>query len=265
MKSFEDLDFYCLDNLPPILLSALVDLIESAGFTHVAISLDVRSHGTFGEALEAVDAVIARGVPAEMLFLEASDETLVRRYSETRRKHPLAETGSLTEAIAAERAALEPLRTRAAAVWDTTGQTLGRLKARIAQTYAQGAEPHTIQVVMIAFGYKHGLPLEADLVFDVRFLPNPNYIDSLRPQTGLAPEVRAYLEAQAETTALLAHLTSLLDYLMPLYVAEGKSTVTIAVGCTGGRHRSVYIASRLGAYLAAGAQRVVYVNRDIDR
>lgn len=266
MKSFEDLDFYCLDNLPPVLLPGLLEVVQAAGRDRVAVALDVRTHGRFGEGLEAIEAAGAGGDVPEVLFLDARDEVLVRRYSETRRKHPFAHKGPLSAAIAAERDSLAPLRARADEVWDTSELTQGALKVRIAQRFGEGSGEHRIQVAVVSFGYKYGLPLDADLVFDVRYLPNPNYIDALRPLTGLDPEVRAYLEAQAQTAETIRRFGELLDYLMPQYADEGKSALTIAVGCTGGRHRSVYVAAQLAAHVAAaGPYDVITVNRDAER
>lgn len=264
MKSFEDLGFYCLDNLPPALLPQVVKLANDAAFSRIAIAPDVRTMGMFGDALEAVDAIARIGYPAEILFLDASDETLVRRYSETRRKHPFASRGHLTAAIGAERAALGNLRARADLIWDTTTLTLGQLKERIAHAFMRDPDEHRLAVNLIAFGFKYGLPLDADLVFDVRFLPNPYYSDELRPLTGADAPVAAYLEAIPQTAAFLEHLEGLLDFLIPEFIHEGKSALTIAIGCTGGRHRSVYLARRIQARLTANAALdVQIVNRDL--
>ncbi len=248
LKSFEDLGYHTLDNLPPALACNIVTLATHDGIDRIALSLDVRTGGAFGDALSALDAIAACGVEVELLFLDASDDALVRRYSETRRRHP-TESGSLAGAIARERVALEPLRDRANAVWDTTGMTLATLKTRIFATYGDDVAADRFAVYVIAFGFKHGVPLDADLVFDVRFFPNPYYVPELRDLTGLDAAVAAFMEAQPVTVPFLERLWAFVDFLIPLYRREGKSRVTIAIGCTGGRHRSVYIARRLAQHL----------------
>jgi UPF0042 nucleotide-binding protein len=251
MKSFEDLGFYCVDNLPPRLLGELVTLCLDAQVERLALALDVRSGGPLGDALDALAHLERRGLTFDVLFLDASDDTLVRRYSETRRRHPFADVGVLSGAIAAERVALADLRERADHMWDTSGMTHAILKARIVATYADDLNVPLLDVKVVAFGFKFGLPLDADLVFDVRFLENPNYVPELRDLTGADPAVRRYLEDLEQTGPFLERLFALVDYCVPLYVAEGKSRLTIAIGCTGGRHRSVYVADQLAAHLRA--------------
>ncbi|MBV8368064.1 MAG: RNase adapter RapZ [Candidatus Eremiobacteraeota bacterium] len=266
MKSFEDFGFACLDNAPPVLARRFVELGEAAGYTNAALALDVRTLGPFGDAVAALDELAANGTSPEVLFLDAEDETLIRRYSETRRRHPFGENGlGLAEAIAAERASLATLRDRANVVWDTSQLTLGQLKDRIATTFA-GADARRLRVALVAFGFKYGLPLDADLVFDVRFLPNPNYVEGLRELTGADEPVAAYLEAVPDTEAFLARAISLLDFLIPRYEREGKSQLTIAIGCTGGRHRSVYLGRRLQQHLTeTTSAAVTFDARDVNR
>jgi len=249
MKAFEDLGFYCLDRLPPALSGDLVTLAEEASVERLALSLDTRVGGVFGDPLAALEALDRRGIAFDLLFLEASEETLVRRYSETRRRHPRECAGSLSQAIVLERAELAPLRERATLVLDTSAFTHGALKANIVASYANEPSLHRLAVGVVAFGFKFGVPRDADLVFDVRFLPNPNYVPELKALTGRDAPVAQFMEAIPETTAFLARLFGMIDFLLPLYVAEGKSRLTIAIGCTGGRHRSVYVAERLTAYL----------------
>jgi RNase adapter protein RapZ len=245
MKSLEDFGFACLDNAPPVLARPFVTLVDDAGRGNAALALDVRTLGPFGDAVAAIDGLERDGLRPEVLFLDAEDETLIRRYSETRRRHPYGENGiGLAEAIGAERAALAGLRDRADFVWDTTRLTLGQLKDRIGTTFL-GADARRLRVAVVAFGFKYGIPLDADLVFDVRFLPNPNYVDALRDLTGADAPVAAFLEGIADTEPFLRHVFGLLDFLIPRYEQEGKSQVTIAVGCTGGRHRSVYVGRRI--------------------
>jgi UPF0042 nucleotide-binding protein len=253
MKSFEDLGFHCLDNLPPRMAGELVALCEEAGVARLALALDVRSHGPFGEAHDALAQLTARGIEYEVLFLDAGDATIVRRYSETRRRHPFETAGVLMNAIASERAALADLRDRANRIWDTSGMTHAMLKARIAAAYADGPQVPRLITRVVAFGFKFGIPLDADLVFDVRFLPNPHYIAELHDLTGADEPVARYMEAIPATNAFLERLFALVDFLIPFYVDEGKARLTIAIGCTGGRHRSIYIAERLVAHLRAFA------------
>jgi len=253
MKSFEDLGFYCLDNLPPALVVDFVTLLERAGISRVALSLDVRIHGPLGDAVTALAELRARAVPFDVLFLDASDDTIVRRYSETRRRHPWADpaaaTLGLADAIRRERVELETLRAGATRVWDTSSLTQSTLKTRIVATYAADEPTASMAVRIVAFGFKFGLPLDADLLFDVRFFRNPNYDPDLKALTGADRAVEKFMEALPETEPFLAHLFGTIDYLLPLYVAEGKARLTIAIGCTGGRHRSVYIARRLAAHI----------------
>ena len=251
MKSFEDLGFHCVDNLPPTLVDELVALCADAGVERLALALDVRSGGLLGDALAALAQLDGRGLRYDLLFLDATEDTLVRRYSKTRRRHPLEEQGALTGAIAAERRVVADLRERADRVWDTSDMTQSMLKARIAAAYADDLDIPMLDVKVVAFGFKFGVPLEADLVFDVRFLSNPNYVPALRDLTGADEPVRRYMEALDTTEPFLNRLFALIDFCVPLYVAEGKSRLTIAVGCTGGRHRSVYVADRLAAHLLA--------------
>jgi len=267
MKSFEDLGYYCLDNLPPNLSMALVALVEQGGIHRVAIALDVRTHGPFGDPLAALEALTEAGFAPDLLFLDASDEALVRRYSETRRRHPFAnDADHLTVAIAKERASLAPLRDRARHVWDTSHLTHGMLKSRIQSTFLGPNGAVKLRVALLAFGFKFGVPLDADCLFDVRFLPNPHYVPELRPLTGDDAPVAAYLEAIPETGTFLEKTLALLDFLMPEYRKEGKSQVTIGIGCTGGRHRSVYLMRRIQAHLAADPSLVVSAEmRDIER
>jgi UPF0042 nucleotide-binding protein len=249
MKSLEDFGFACLDNAPPVLARQFVALAEEAGYANAALAPDVRTLGPFGDAVAAIDGMDGVGGKLDVLFLDAEDDTLIRRYSETRRRHPFGEEGiGLAEAIAAERASLAAVRDRATVVWDTTRLTLGQLKERIGTAFA-ASEARRLRIAIVSFGFKYGVPLDADLVFDVRFLPNPNYVEGLRELTGSDAPVAAYLEAIPDTEAFLDRLLPLIDFLVPRYEQEGKSQVTIAIGCTGGRHRSVYLGRRLQRHL----------------
>jgi UPF0042 nucleotide-binding protein len=264
LAAFEDLGFYCLDNLPPTLLPQIVGLAAASGYDRLAIAPDVRTAGPFGDLWANITAVAANGASPEILFLDATEETLVRRFSETRRKHPLAGE-RLTEAIATERATLAALRDHAERIWDTSALTALQLRRRIAETFTAPAE-HQLHVTFVSFGYKYGLPLDADMVFDVRFLPNPYYVEELRDLTGADPKVAAFLERLPETRTFLRHAEAMLDFLIPGFIQEGKTQLTIAVGCTGGRHRSVYLAQELHRHVAKDARLdTVLVNRDVSR
>jgi UPF0042 nucleotide-binding protein len=266
MKTFEDLGFYCVDNLPPALVEPTVNLLEEAGTRRAAIALDVRSGGPLGNAVAAIDAAAAGREKVDVLFVDSADETLLRRYSETRRRHPFASAGSLREAIASERALLAPLRARATQTIDTTGATHRTLKERIREDFAPDQRDHRLDVNLVAFGFKYGLPLDVDLLFDVRFLRNPNYDDTLRPLTGSDAAVAAYIEADPALEPFLEKTIALLDFLLPRYDQEGKARLTIGIGCTGGRHRSVYVARRLAAHVRhADAYVVALETRDAHR
>jgi len=243
IKSFEDLGFYCIEHLPPAVLESAVAALEQSGVTDVAVALDVRGDARLGDARAAIDRV--RGTHlVQVLFLDAADDLLVRRFSQTRRRHPFAQTGSVREAIDADRRLLAPLRECADVVIDTTNLTHGSLKERIAAAFVTG-RPVRLAVTFVAFGFKFGLPTDLDLLFDVRFLRNPNYEEALTSKSGDDPEVAAFIEEDASLAPFLAKVTDLIDFLLPCYLAEGKSQLTIGIGCTGGRHRSVYVAGRL--------------------
>jgi len=266
MKSFEDFGFACLDNVPPVLAPAFIDLVRASDRDTAALAFDVRSGGAFGEATTTLEQLLNEGLQPEVLFLDADDETLVRRYSETRRRHPLhGAAATLIEAIASERAALAGLRDRADFLWDTTNFTQATLKDRIAATFVGNGERRT-RTTLIAFGYKYGVPLDADWTFDVRFLPNPHYQLALRPLNGNDPEVMAYLETSADLEPFLDRLFALVDFVVPRARAEGKSQLTFAIGCTGGRHRSIYVARRLARHLVdTGEDAPAIEERDLQR
>ena len=260
MKTLEDLGFYCVDNLPPKLVSQTLSVLRDAQVREIAIALDVRSGGALGEAVPLLEHFSNNGVQPQVLFLDARDDVLVRRYSETRRRHPFASVGSLREAIAVERTTLAPLRALATHVVDTTTLTQGDLKERITASFAPAHPERRLSVTIVAFGFKYGIPLDLDLLYDVRFLQNPNYVETLRPLTGADPAVAKYIETDPSTAPFLNRLYDMMDFLMPRFLAEGKSQVTIGVGCTGGRHRSIYIARRLYEYLDKQAQVDLYLD-----
>lgn len=242
MKTFEDLGFYCVEHLPPSALAQTLEVLDGAKAANVAVTLDTHGDAALGNALDAIDRARADHDVA-LVYMEARNDALVRRFSETRRRHPFAGRGSLRDAIAAEREALLPLRACATMTIDTTVLNHGDLKERLAAAFAP--EERGLVVTLVPFGFKYGLPLDLDLLFDVRFLRNPNYDDALRPLTGEDARVAAFIEADAACEPFVAKLIDVMDFLMPRYVAEGKAQLTIGIGCTGGRHRSVYIARRL--------------------
>jgi UPF0042 nucleotide-binding protein len=243
IKSFEDLGFYCIEHLPPVVLDAAVGALEHSSERNVAIALDVRSGARLGDPRSAIDRIIETH-NARVLFLDAADELLVRRFSQTRRRHPFSHAGSVLEAIQADRRVLAPLRERADVVIDTTNLTHGGLKDRIGAAFLDDGSVR-LGVTFVAFGFKFGLPTDLDLLFDVRFLRNPNYEEPLAAQTGEDADVGAFIEDDPSLVPFLAKVSDLLDYLWPRCLAEGKTQFTIGIGCTGGRHRSVYIARRL--------------------
>jgi len=264
MKSFEDLGFYCIEHLPPLALDGVIAALERTPMPGVAVALDLRSGDRLGNPTEAIERV-ARRNSARLLFLDAADDLLVRRFSETRRRHPLSGAGSLREAIEADRKMLAPLRERADVVIDTTSLTPGALKQRIAAAFLRD-RPMRLMLTFVSFGFKYGLPTDLDLLFDVRFLRNPNYEEALAPQTGEDDAVGAFIEGDPSFASFFAKVTDLLEYLLPRYLTEGKTQLTVGIGCTGGRHRSVYVARRLLQRFAEDARLdVAFEARDLAR
>jgi UPF0042 nucleotide-binding protein len=250
-KLFEDLDYVVVDNLPGELLRDFADLIatEPERYARTAIVLDVRA-GDVPLAFGAMrGALEGRGIRPVIIFLEARDDVLIRRFSETRHKHPLADERGIAASIDVERAMLESVRAQADVVIDTSDLSLRELRERIFARLGDVQGSDRLAIQLISFGYKHGVPLEADLVLDVRFMKNPHYIEALRPKSGLTPEVREYVLGQPIAASFLARLHELLDLLVPAYVEEGKTRLTIAIGCTGGWHRSIVVAEELAAWL----------------
>ena len=268
MNVFEDAGYFCVDNLPPEMIRSLVELFVHKGskVERAAVVSDVRG-GVYFEALRAVvDDLDALGINHHMLFLEASEQTLVTRYKETRRRHPLAPEGSVGAGVASERALLEPLRSRADLVIDTTGISASMLRGKIADEFLPRQKAGHMAVTFMSFGFKHGPPREEDLAFDVRFLPNPHYESELRELTGLDEAVVDYIGLDGRLEEFYLRLNALLDYLLPQYIAEGKAHLVIAIGCTGGRHRSVAIAEHLAErYRDHDDLDVAVAHRDIDK
>lgn len=268
MAAFEDEGYFCVDNLPSEMISSLVELFAHAGskVAYAAIVSDVRAGSYFEGLAEVLDRLQQLGVSHRVLFLEASEETLQTRYKETRRRHPLSPDGSVAHGIAREREALAPLRARADVVIDTTGLTAAQLRRKLADEMLPTRTPGRLAVTFESFGFKYGPARDPDLMFDVRFLPNPHYEPTLRPLTGLDHRIVDFIDHDGSLSAFYAHLHPLLDYLLPQYLAEGKSHLVVAVGCTGGRHRSVAIAQHLGERYQRTPEYVVQViHRDAER
>jgi RNase adapter protein RapZ len=247
IAAFEDGGYFCVDNLPPRMIDSLGELFrhEGSGVERAAVVSDVRGGDYFEDLLQVLDDLEANGLRPRLLFLEADEETLLDRYKETRRRHPLAPEGRIVDGIRAERELLAPLRERADVVMETSGLTSAVLRRRIAEEMLGREEGGKMALTLVTFGFKNGPPRDADLTLDVRFLPNPHYVDELRPLTGLDREVRDYVESGTQAGEFYGRLLPLLEFLVPAYVAEGKSHLTIAVGCTGGRHRSITVADRI--------------------
>lgn len=256
LRCFEDLDYYCVDNLPPRLIPTMIDLCHRAGpeVRNVALAVDARTGGFLPEFDEVWRDIRQREPTARLLFFDADDEVLLQRFSETRRPHPLESGGGVAEGIAAERRVLEPLRALADQTVDTSDFNVHELREFLLDRFGTDAEE--LKVSVGSFGFSRGVPDNADLVFDVRFLPNPHYDDELRPLTGLDRPVRSFVESRPETAGFLQHVEPLLEFLLPRYRQEGKSYLTIAFGCTGGRHRSVALAEIVAERLERAGQTV---------
>ena len=268
MATFEDAGYFCVDNLPPEMISSLADLFEHEGskVERAAVVCDVRGGEYFEHVVKTLDELKERGTRHRVLFLTASEEVLVNRYKETRRRHPLAPGGQVSAGIQAERELLEPLRERADVQIDTSDLTATRLRRVVADKMLAREVPDRLDVTFMSFGFKHGTPRDPDLTFDVRFLPNPHYEPELRDLTGLDQPVIDYVEHAEGIDEFYGRLLPLLDYLLPAYLQEGRSHLTIGVGCTGGRHRSVVIAEHhAGVYREHDHLRVDVVHRDIDK
>jgi UPF0042 nucleotide-binding protein len=265
-RSLEDLGYFVVDNLPPALLPKMAELAASPGGPgRVAIVVDARGGVFFGELSKALEELREQRVPSRIVFLDASDEDLVNRYEATRRRHPLAPGDRVGEGIRKERLMMESLRADADLVIDTTGLTPHDLRDRMRETFADAPPEAGLLVSVVSFGFKYGSPRDADLVLDVRFLPNPHWIDELRPLPGSNEKVREYVEGQEEYGSFMKRLEELLDVVVPGYVDEGKSYLTVAIGCTGGRHRSVVVADDLADWFRERGHRVSVSHRDIDR
>jgi UPF0042 nucleotide-binding protein len=262
--TFEDLGWFVIDNLPPALIGKVVELVQAPGSDTQRVALVVRTEHYLEELSNALEQLRKSQARVRVLFLEASDEVLVRRYENTRRRHPMSGADRVSEAIERERAMLEGIKSEADVVVDTSDLNVHQLRDRLLDLFARETEA-PLQTNIISFGYKHGLPLDVDLVFDCRFLPNPHWVDHLRPLSGLDEPVQQYVAAQPETGEFLKRLDSLLELLLPAFVKEGKSYLSIGVGCTGGTHRSVYLAEELGVILRKRGFHPMVKHRDLGK
>jgi UPF0042 nucleotide-binding protein len=262
----EDLGFFVIDNLPPLLIPKVAELARAPGRppTRYALGADIRS-GALEDLHVALEQLREAGARTRILFLEAADDVLVRRYEASRRKHPLGSGERMSEAIAEERALLEPLKAEADLVVDTSNLNVHQLRDRLRDVFASSPADQALQANIVSFGFKHGLPLDVDLVFDCRFLPNPHWVESLRPLRGTDTKVKRYVMKQPETEAFLVELERLFSLLLPAYVREGKSYLSIGVGCTGGHHRSVVLAEELARTLERLGFPARVHHRDLER
>ncbi len=267
VRYLEDLGFFCVDNLPPKLIPRFAELCAQANdrIQQIALVVDIRGGEFFPTVLEVLEELEKKAIKYEVLFLEASNETLVRRFKESRRPHPMSSSGELVEGIEAERQALQDLKGLAHKIIDTSNFSVKQLKEEVVNLYGESTEKGKLAITLVSFGYKYGIPLDADLVLDVRFLPNPHYVPELKPWTGLDSKVSQYVLNNPVTKDFAKHVDPFLSFLIPQYISEGKATLTIAVGCTGGKHRSVALVEWLGSLLSGAGHRVAIRHRDLDR
>jgi RNase adapter protein RapZ len=267
IKCFEDMGFFCVDNLPTTLIPTFADLVgrSSHAITRVALGVDVREGEYLTHLLDTLGELRGRGHTVEVLFLEASEEALVRRYRETRRRHPLAPEGNVVDGIRAERKALSTMREVADRIVDTSALTVHQLKDLLVEAYVAPGQRTGLTISLVSFGFKHGVPFDADLVFDVRFLVNPHFVETLRPLDGRDPRVREFILAKEESRELLRRLQDFLGFVLPAYQREGKAYLTVAIGCTGGRHRSVALVEELKRFLDGLSLASTVIHRDLER
>ena len=264
VRVLEDMGYFCVDNLPPDLLPKFAELCLQGKVNKVALGIDIRGGGFFEHILERLKALERMGLKYRIIFLQASDETLIRRYKETRRRHPLAKEGRVLEGIADERKRMQELQSRATYVIDTTNTTPAQLKEEIRTLFAEGEDLERLLITLVSFGFKFGVPLDVDMVFDVRFLPNPYYVETLRDSTGKDEAVRDYVLQWPVTQEFLTRVLQLIEFLIPHFIAEGKTSLVLGIGCTGGRHRSVTLAEERAATSCEQPPRLLQ-HRDVDK
>lgn len=262
LRIFEDHGYFCVDNLPPALIPKFAELCRQTRKNKIALVMDIRGGDFFDHLFESLKGLKNMGYSYQILFLDASDEVLIKRYKESRRRHPLALEKRIIDGINLERKKLEPLKATANVIIDTSFKTPAQLKDEIVRRFIEAEKEEGLLINLVSFGFKQGLPLDADLVFDVRFLPNPFYVESLRMLTGNDSKVREYVMNCPESQKFLEKLTDLLEFLIPCYIREGKSQLVIAVGCTGGKHRSVTIVNELASLLREKGHKVIVEHRD---
>ncbi|MEK6533230.1 MAG: RNase adapter RapZ [Nitrospirota bacterium] len=267
LKAFEDAGYFCIDNLPPALIPTFVELCNQQGgeISNVALGVDVRERVFFADLVGTLERVRALGYAIRLLFLEARDEVLVRRFSESRRPHPLLPHLPVLEGVRFEKERVAELRRHADRIIDTSDLTVHELRDVLTKEFSRGPATRRLTVTLLTFGYKFGVPYDIDLLFDVRFLKNPFFVPDLKPLPGDDPRVRAFVLSDPDAIDLLAQLESMLKFLIPLYEREQRSYLTIAIGCTGGRHRSVAIAGRLRESLGAIGHEVILKHRDLQK
>ena len=264
-NGFEDMGFYCVDNLPVRLIPVMMDLVwrTPGDIRNVALVIDVREGAFFKDFPEILEQLRREDLDLSVLFFEATDQALLRRFSETRRPHPLAGEASLEEGIRKEREILKPIRDRADKIIDSSAFNVHELRAYLFDNFSEQSRTRSLFISVMSFGYKYGVPPESDLMFDVRFLPNPHFVEALRPKTGLDAEVLSYVEAIEDYRQYFQMVFSLLLFLIPRFIKEGKTYLTISIGCTGGRHRSVSMAQKMGEELSRQGYRVKTTHRDL--
>jgi UPF0042 nucleotide-binding protein len=267
VKYFEDIGYFCVDNLPPSLIPKFAEICLQGRnkMEKIALIMDIRGGSMFLDLFPALDSLAAYGISYKILFLDAQDNILVKRFKETRRMHPLSPEGRINDGIVEERKILQPVKEKAHYIIDTSNLTPRQLKQEILDLFVEGKPFSSLIISVISFGFKYGLPIDCDLVFDVRFIPNPYYIDSMKMLTGNDQEVSDYVLGFHESRAFLSKLVDMLDYLIPYYVKEGKNQLVIGIGCTGGKHRSVSIANKLFDILKSKNSSVILEHRDIEK
>lgn len=266
LKMLEDIGYYCVDNLPVSLIEKFMELVSTPGseITEVALGLDVRTDQSFAQATKTIKELKNRGQDLEILFMDASEAALIKRYKETRRVHPLAMEGRVEDGVATEKAVLEEIRSMADYVIDTSNLLTRELKNELERIFVRDEEYNSLMITLLSFGFKNGIPADADMVFDVRFLPNPFYLDELKPKTGLDKEVQDYVMQFEEAKVFLDKLEDMVQFLIPHFITEGKNRLVIAIGCTGGQHRSVTLAGELFERLnGGGSYGIKLFHRDV--
>jgi UPF0042 nucleotide-binding protein len=267
MRVFEDHGYFCVDNLPPALIPTFIELCSQSikRINKIALVIDIRGGGFFDKLFESLKEMADLGYDYEILFLEASDEALIKRYKESRRRHPLALEGRIVEGITSERQKMSKLREAADYIIDTSFKKPSELKEEIIIRFIEQEKEEQLLINLVSFGFKQGIPLDADLIFDVRFIPNPYYIDDLRPYSGKDKKVKDFVMKWPESRQFLKKLLDMVQYLIPFYIREGKTQLVIGIGCTGGRHRSVAFTNEIAGMLKANRHRVIVDHRDINK